>query len=126
MVNYYKTFFGFLLVTRDSSVSLAEYRHYDDYIRESEIDITTWFCLGDVYKKKIGYFKEQIGLLEENTYYNSYKNILSDVSHYNWGMYEFICQMFNNNYRRIGLDVVNSVANQPEDEMKYFNKKMGI
>lgn len=119
----YKTFFGFLLVTRDTSVSLAEYRHYDDYIRESEIDITTWFCIDDIYDKKIDYFKEKIGSLEENTYYKTYRNILSDVSHYNWGMYEFICRMFNNNYRRIGLDLVNAVVNQPEDELKYFNDK---
>lgn len=119
----YKTFFGFLLVTRDTSVSLAEYRHYDDYIRESEIDITTWFCLDDVYNKKIDYFRRQIDCLEENTYYITYRNILADVSQYNWGMYEFICRMFNNNYRRIGLDVVNAISNQPEDELKYFNAK---
>lgn len=119
----YKTFFGFLLVTRDTSVSLAEYRHYDDYIRESEVDITTWFCLDDVYDKKIAYFREQIGSLEENTYYKAYRNILADVSPYNWGMYKFICQMYNNNYRRIGLDVVNTIVNQPESELKYFNSK---
>lgn len=119
----YKTFFGFLLVTRDTSVSLAEYRHYDDYIRESEVDITTWFCLDDVYDKKIAYFREQVGSLEENTYYKAYRNILADVSQYNWGMYKFICQMYNNNYRRIGLDVVNTIVNQPEDDLKYFNSK---
>lgn len=119
----YKTFFGFLLVTRDTSVSLAEYRHYDDYIRESEIDITTWFCLDDVYNKKIDYFREHVGCLEENIYYKTYRNILADVSHYNWGMYEFICRMFNNNYRRIGLDVVNTIVNQPEVELEYFNDR---
>lgn len=119
----YKTFFAFLLVTRDTSVSLAEYSHYDDYIRENEIDISTWFCIDDVYNKKINYFKEQIGSLEENTYYKAYRNALADVSRYNWGMNEFICQMFNNNYRRIGIDLVKAIAHQPESELEYFNTK---
>ena len=118
----YDTFYGFLLVTRDTSVSLAEYRQYDDFNRENEIDITTWFCLEDINAAKADYFSAILKELEENPYYIAYRNIMSDMSQYNWGMYDMVCKMYCYNNRRIGFDVINAIACQPENDIEYFNK----
>lgn len=119
----YNTFYGFLLVTRDTSVSLAEYRHFDDFTGESEIDISTWFCVDDIYKSKINYFQSVIQKLKTDQYFIAYNNIIEDMSQYNWGLHDLICRMYNYNYRRIVFDVVNAIANQPEQTLKYFNDR---
>ena len=118
----YENFFGFLLVTRDTSVTLADYRQYDDYTKDSEIDITSWFYLEDIYKLKAIYFGDVIEKLELNPYYTAYQNIISDISLYNWGMHDMICKMYCYNNRRIGFDVVNAIAYQPESDIVYFNE----
>ena len=119
----YNTFFGFLLVTRDTSVSLADYRHYDDFMKESEINISTWFCADDIYEKKAKHFEHLLEELKENQFYIAYNNIIGDMSQYNWGMHDFICKMYNYNFRRIVFDVVNALSKQPESDIVYFNSK---
>lgn len=119
----YNTFYGYLLVTRDTSVSLAEYKHYDDFTSENEIDISTWFCVDDIYKSKIKYFQSIIKELTDDQYYIAYNNIIGDMSQYNWGLHDLICRMYNYNYRRIVFDVVNALANQPEQTLKFFNDR---
>ena len=122
LFNDYDTFFGYLLVTRDTSVSLAGYRQYDDFNQESEIDITTWFCLEDIYGAKADYFSAIMKELEKNPYYTAYQNIINDMSQYNWGMFDMVCKMYCYNNRRIGFDIVNAIAYQPESDITYFNK----
>lgn len=122
----YNPFFGFLLVTRDTSVSLAEYRQYDDYMKENEIDITKWFWVDEIYQKKEKHFRQAINMLKDNAFYIAYRNITGDISQYNWGMHNVICQMYNYNYRRIGLDVVNAVASQPDNVVEDFNKMWDV
>lgn len=119
----YETFFGFLLVTRDTSVSIAEYRHYDDFTKESEIDIAKWFCVDDIYETKIDYFEDFLKDLENDPFYKAYRNIIGDMSQYNWGMHDFVCRMYNHNFRRIVFDVVNAISIQPKDDLAYFNDK---
>lgn len=118
----YKTCYSVLLVMRDTSVSLTEIRHYDDYIRENEIDITTWYNFDDIFKSKEGLFGAMLSDLSGNPFYLAYKNIVDDLSPYNWGMHDMICKMFNFNYRRIGLDLVDAIANQPPDTIEQFNR----
>ena len=119
----YKPFYGFLLVTRDTSVSLVEYQHYSDYLPDNELDITMWFCADDIYATKLKYFKDKIKSIEKNPYYIAYTYIMNDISQFNWGMNDFICKMYNYNYRRVVIDVIDALVGQSESTVVFFNEQ---
>ncbi len=119
----YETFYGFLLVTRDTTASFVEYWQFDDFGQEREIDITKWFSASDIYKKKTKYFGEILKGLIGNPYFEAYGNIFDDISQFNWGMHDILCKMYNYNYRRIMINVVNALADQPEKVIEWFNAR---
>lgn len=118
----YTTFFGFLLMTRDTTASLVEYRHYDDFAQEREIDITQWFCANDIFERKIQHFKDLLSLLKDNPYFIAFNYVMRDMSPFNWGMHNTICKMYNYNYRRITINLVNALADQPPWIIENFNE----
>lgn len=119
----YETCYGFLLAMRNSSASLIENRQYEDFINENEIDITTWYCFDDICEKKERYFSNLVASLSVNRYYKAYKYAVSDLSIYNWGMHDLVCRMFNYNFRRITMNLVDALAGQPVVAIEQFNNE---
>lgn len=115
-------FYSILLVMRDTSVPLIECHQYADFHHINEIDISSWFCVVDICRSKLNYFYNIVNVISDDIHYIAYKNILSDMSIYNWRLHDLLSKMYNGNYRRIIIDVAYVVACIPEDDLKYFNK----
>ena len=120
-LNSRENFYGFMLITRDTSISLAEYHHYDDYNRDSEINITNWFCADHIFISKEDAFGKAFPDLKNHPKYKAYKNIMSDLSPYNWGMHDVISKIYNCNNRRIVRNVIGALANVPIEAIEQFN-----
>ncbi len=120
----YNTFYGFLIVTRETTAStvLCDFQHYDDFKKENEIDISEWFCTDEIFKNKKDFCKEKGLDFEENCYYEFYQNILCDFSAYRWGLNGIISKMYKHSHRRNVECVPEAICVRPEDEIRYFNK----
>ena len=57
----YNTFYGFLIVTRETTAStvLCDFQHYNDFKKENEIDISEWFCTDEIFKNKKDFAKKK-------------------------------------------------------------------
>lgn len=117
----FENFYAFVLVTRPISISLIESQHYVDFNRDSIINISTWYCAEDIYNNKINFFKDEISNLQKSIYFETYANIIGDLSIYNWGLHDMISKMYNYNYRRIAEDVISAISKIPENYLNYFN-----
>lgn len=119
----YENFYAFVFVTRHTSISLVESHHYVDFNKESTIDISTWYCAEEIYNNKIIFFENEVNNIRKSTYFETYINIISDLSVYNWGMHSMISKMYNYNYRRIAEDVISAISKIPENYLIYFNEQ---
>ena len=119
----YQTFYGFLLVTRETTVSTALYDldQSADYKKETEIDISSWFCTSDIYRNKRDFCNKKGISLENNHYVEAYCNILGDNSTYRWGLKGIASKMFKNSHRRNVECLPDALASIPEREIQYFN-----
>lgn len=119
----YKSFFGFLIVTRDTTASTAllNMEHYDDYKDENEIDISNWYCTEDIYENKRKFFEKKGKIFIDNCYSTAYKNILHDFSVYRWGLNGIISKMYKHSHRRNIECIPDAIAVQPKEEIEYFN-----
>lgn len=119
----YKTFYGFLIVTRDSTASTAliNMRHYDDFKTENEINISNWYCMEDIYSSKKRYYENMVGELKDNSYSKAYEIILTDFSQYKWGLNKIVTQMYKHSHRRIIECVTEALASLPQNEIEFFN-----
>lgn len=120
----YDTFYGFLVVTRETTAStvLCDFEHYNDFKKENEMDISEWFCTEEIYENKKGFCKRKGLDFEENCYFECYQNILSDFSVYRWGLNGIISKMYKHSHRRNIECVPEAICVRPEKEIAYFNK----
>lgn len=119
----YESFFGFLIVTRDTTASTAliNMEHYDDYKLENEINISKWYCTEDIYDSKRKYFESKGKIFLDNCYSIAYKNILHDFSAYRWGLNGILSKMYKHSHRRNIECVPDAISVQPKEEIEYFN-----
>jgi len=122
----FENFYAFVLVTRPTSISLVESQHYVDFNKDSIINISTWYCAEDIYNNKIKFFKDEINNIQNSIYFETYANIIGDLSIYNWGLHDMISKMYNCNYRRIAEDVISAISKIPENYLNYFNNQWQI
>lgn len=120
----YDTFYGFLVVTRETTAStvLCDFEHYNDFKKENEMDISEWFCTEEIFENKKGFCRKKGLDFEENCYYECYQNILSDFSAYRWGLNGIISKMYKHSHRRNIECVPEAICVRPEKEIVYFNK----
>jgi len=120
----YDTFYGFLVVTRETTAStvLCDFEHYNDFKKENEMDISEWFCTEEIFENKKGFCKRRGLDFEENCYFECYQNILSDFSAYRWGLNGIISKMYKHSHRRNIECVPEAICVRPEKEIVYFNK----
>ena len=116
----YQTFYGFVLLTRETTANIAQYSQFEDYSPESEIDISEWFCASDIFKKKKAYFWKKITPIVGNPYLITYEYIMNDLSCYSWGLHNLITKMYKCNYRRM-VNVISALSVTPEKEIDNFN-----
>ena len=121
----YDTFFGIIVVMRDTTAStaLGEIEQEDDFKQENEIDISNWFYTRDVIESKIKYFSPKEF---ENCYKEAYNNILNDASVYKWGLNGITSIMYKHSHRRNVECVPDALNVIPSDEIKYFNEMWEI
>lgn len=120
----YNTFYGFLVVTRETTAStvLCDLEHYNDLKKENEIDISEWFCAEEIFENKKNFCKKRGVKFEENCYFDCYQNILRDFSIYRWGLNGIISKMYKHSHRRNVECVPEAISVMPEPEIKYFNE----
>ncbi len=120
----YDTFYGFLIITRETTAStvLCDFQHYNDFKKENEIDISDWFCTDEIFKQKKKICKKKGLVFDENCYYRCYQNILGDFSMYRWGLNGIISKMYKHSHRRNVECVPEAICVRPEIEIQYFNK----
>lgn len=120
----YDTFYGFLVVTRETTAStvLCDFEHYNDFKKENEMDISEWFCTEEIFENKKGFCRRNGLDFEENCYFECYQNILSDFSAYRWGLNGIISKMYKHSHRRNIECVPEAICVRPEKEIAYFNK----
>lgn len=120
----YNTFYGFLVVTRETTAStvLCDLEHYNDLKKENEIDISEWFCTDEIFEHKTIFCKERGVELEDNCYFDCYQNVLCDFSAYRWGLNGIISKMYKHSHRRNVECVPEAISVMPEQEIKYFNE----
>lgn len=120
----YDTFYGFLVVTRETTAStvLCDFEHYNDFKKENEMDISEWFCTEEIYENKKSFCRGKGLEFEENCYFECYQNILSDFSAYRWGLNGIISKMYKHSHRRNIECVPEAICVRPEKEIVYFNK----
>jgi len=119
----YNTFYGFLIVTRETTAStvLCDFDHYNDLKRENEINISEWFCAEEIFENKKNFCKKRGVKIDENCYFECYQNILCDFSAYRWGLNGIISKMYKHSHRRNVECVPEAISVMPEQEIKYFN-----
>lgn len=122
-VGKFETFYGFLIVTRDTTASTAlfEVQHEDDYRKENEIDISNWYCTEDILQSKISFFLKKGLKYSDDSYAEAYKNILKDFSQYRWGLNEITTKMYKHSHRRNIECIPDAINVVPKEEIAYFN-----
>jgi hypothetical protein len=120
----YRTFYGFVLITRETTVNIAQCYHDADHNhgQESEVDISEWFCAGDVFKNKYAYFRTKLPAIINNPYLVAFQYIIKDISPYRWGLHDLVEQMYKLNYRRM-KNVISALSAVPEREIKNFTEQ---
>lgn len=119
----YDTFYGFLVVTRETTAStaLCDLEHYNDLKKENEVDISEWFCTQEIFDNKKRFCTERGISLKDNCYYDCYQSILSDYSAYRWGLNGIVSKMYKHSHRRNVECVPEAISVIPEQEIEYFN-----
>lgn len=119
----YTTFYGLLVVTRDTTAStvLQELEHNNDYKKENEIDISKWYCTDDIYKSKKSFCNKKGIHFDDNCYSIAYQQILCDFSAYRWGLNGIISKMYKHSHRRNVECVPDAISVLPKSEIVHFN-----
>ncbi|MDR2712117.1 MAG: hypothetical protein LBB91_03265 [Clostridiales bacterium] len=117
----YKTFYGFILVTRENTANIVRISQYEDYNLENEVDMSEWFRARDIFEKKITYFRTKSTIPMNSPYVTAYEHITNDLSLSRWHMHGFITRMYNNNLRRIAENLISAISVIPEAEIENFN-----
>ena len=121
----YYTFYGFLIVTRETTVSTAlfDLSHDIDYARETEIDITNWFCSEEIYHNKKDFLIKKGMDFDMTCYDVAYSNVLNDHFEYRWALNGIISKMYKHSHRRSVECLPEALAVIPKGEIEYFNKQ---
>ncbi|MCL2284340.1 MAG: hypothetical protein FWC26_13570 [Fibromonadales bacterium] len=120
----YRTFYGFLIVTRDTTASTILFQredHLNDFKRENEIDVSDWFCTDDIYKKKKLFCIKKGVHPTHHSYEKAYENILGDISAYRWGLNGIVSKMYKCSHRRNAECITGALSAIPLREIEYFN-----
>ncbi|MBP3457737.1 MAG: hypothetical protein J6K58_00830 [Lachnospiraceae bacterium] len=122
-VKGYNTFYGFLIVTRETTASTAlrDLDHFNDFKKENEIDISGWFCTEEIFENKRDFCQKRGAGVESNCYFECYQNILCDFSLYRWGLNGILSKMYKHSHRRNAECVPEAISVIPESEIIYFN-----
>lgn len=97
----FKNYFRILLSIRDTTNFLKKQVHSSDF-PISNIDVTTWFDISIIHKKRFNFFGPLLSD-EKADVYNTMQLVLSDVTRYKNSSGKSLEEMYNHNKRRITL-----------------------
>ena len=124
----YKTFYGIMLIMRDTSETITECKEYysahnleygdSDLI---DIDISEWFDANSIAKNKEEIFGVYLDA-EDKDVKIAYDNVVGDISPYRWAIHGLVNRMYNHNQRGIADCLVNALIYNKE-KLAFFNAK---
>lgn len=119
----YETFYGVVFVTRPTSISFVDCCHHIELTSENIINISKWFCIEDICRRKMEFFGDALKKFEGSPIMNAFLNVMGDCSNYNWGLQDLVSRMYNYNKRRIVENLTIVLSSIPERSLKYFNEQ---